>query len=162
MAAMDRLADSYPVTGGRQLVVKDEYIIIIYDSLPAQSFPGQSVFVDIGAEFAVDAFQPSHVKLDSYTGSPTASISLPPTLLNEAGLSGDNHRVVFYFFLNDGLFVRRDSFIAAPNNRLGGLAVAAHIAGGVKVADLEKSVNMSFAINPVRSLVMRRWIYIAL
>ena len=152
MAAMDRLADSFPVTSSPQLIVKDMYVVIVYDSLSAQSFPGQSVFVDIGDEFAVDAFQSSHVKFDTYTGVPTASVSLPPTLLSDAGQTGDHHRIVCYFFLNDGLFVQRDSFLT--NNQLGGLAVAAHIAGGVKVVDLQKqkSVNMSFTINPVSYL----------
>ena len=153
MAAMDRLSDSYPVTDMPHLIVKDMYVIIIYDPLSAQAFLGQAVFADIGTEFVVDAFQDSHIKFDSYNGDPTASISLPSSLLREAGLTtGDHHRIVFNFFLNDGLFVRRDSFVRAnglSNDKLGGLAVAAHIAGDVKVADLEAAVNMTFVINPV-------------
>ena len=148
---MDRLSDLYPVTASPQLMVRDMYVVIIYDSLSRQTFQGQAVFADIGAKFAVDAFQTSHIKFDSFGGIPTASIALPASLLREAGLTG-SHRVVFNFFLTDGLFVRRDSYILANGlgyDKLGGLAVAAHVAGGVKVTGLEKPVNMSFTINPV-------------
>ena len=149
---MDRLADSYPVTSNPLLIVRDMYVIIIYASLSAQNFPGQAVFADIGAEFAADAFQHSHIKFDSFAGVPTASIAVPSSLLREANLPDIAHRVVFNFFLSDGLFIQRDSFMSANNLgniKLGGLAVAAHIAGGVKVTGLQTPVNMSFTINPV-------------
>ena len=149
---MDRLADSYPVTSNPQLIVRKMYVIIIYASLSAQNFQGQAVFADIGAEFAVDAFQTSHITFDTFAGVPTASIAVPSSLLREANPPGDDHRIVFNFFLTDGLFVQRQSFISEnglADTKLGGLAVAAHIGGGVKVAGLEKPINMSFTINPV-------------
>ena len=125
------------------------YVIIIYDSLSTHTFNGQAVFADIGAEFMTDAFQATHIAFNSFDGIPTASISLPRSLLN--GRSGD-HRIVFNFFLNNSFFIRRDSYITANNlqyDKLGGLAVAAHIAGGTKVTDLSDPVSMTFTINRV-------------
>ena len=152
MAALDRLSDSFPVTQTPQLIVKDMYVIIIYDSLSPQTFNGQAVFANIGAEFTTDAFQESHISFNSFDGVPSASIDVPRALLN--GRTGD-HRIIFNFFLNNGFFVRRDSYITANNlqyNKLGGLAVAAHIAGGVKVTDLSDPVSMTFTINPVSKI----------
>ena len=149
MAALERLSDSYPVTQNPQVIIKDMYTIIIYDSLSPQTFTGQVVFADIGAEFMNDTFQASNILFNSFDGVPTASIGLPRSLLS--GHSGD-HRIVFNFFLNNSFFIRRDSYIIANNlqyDKLGGLAVAAHIAGGVKVTNLSDPVNMTFAINPV-------------
>ena len=149
MAALDRLSDVYPVSVNPQLIVKEMYVIIIYDSLTPQTFNGQAVFANIGAEFMTDAFQRHHFSFNSSGGSPTASIGLPRSLLS--GRTGE-HRIVFNFFLNDGFFVRRDSYVtqnSLQNDKLGGLAVAARIAGGVKVNDLSEPVNMTFAINPV-------------
>ena len=148
---MDRLSDSLPVVTNPLIIVKDMYVIIIYNSLSPDTFAGQAVFADIGPDFAVDAFQMSHISLDSFVGIPSASISLPRSILTAVGLTGD-HRVVFNFFLTDGLFVRRDSFIRAnglENEALGGLGVAAHIAGGVSVNDLEEPIDMTFTVNPV-------------
>ena len=149
MAALERLSDSYPVTDNPHVISKGMFVIIIYDSLSPQTFNGQAVFADIDAEFTTSAFQESHISFDSFDGVPTASIGLPRSLLS--GRTGD-HRIVFNFFLNNGFFIRRDSYITANNlqyDKLGGLAVAAHIAGGVKVADLKDPVNMTFTINPV-------------
>ena len=149
MAVLDRLSDVLPVPRSPRLVVKDMFVIIIYHPLSPQTFNGQAVFANIDAEFTTDAFHTSHISFNSSDGSPTASIALPRSLL--AGRMGDQ-RIVFNFFLNDGLFIRRDSYITEnnlQNDKLGGLAVAARIAGGVKVNDLGDPVNMTFAINPV-------------
>ena len=160
MAALDRLSDVFPVGDDNPLVIiKDTYVVIIFDSLSQQTFNGQAVFADIGAEFTTDAFQASHISFSSSDGSPTASIGLPRSLLS--GRPGD-HRIVFNFFLNNGLFVRRDSYISEnnlQNNKLGGLAVAARIAGGVKVNDLSDPVNMTFAINPVSRFLRLKFLF---
>lgn len=152
MAAIDRLSDTFPVTSSPHMIINDMFVVIIYDYLSAQNFPGQAVFADIGSDFEAQVFQASHIKLGSYAGSPSASISLPPSILREAEPTGDYHRIVFNFFLNDSLFIQRDTFTAErglDNLRLGGLAVAAHIAGGAGVSDLMNPINMIFTINPV-------------
>ena len=149
MAVLDRLSDVLPVPTSPRLITKDMFVIIIYDGLSPQTFNGQAVFANIDAEFTTDAFQDSHISFAPSDGSPTASIALPRSLLTGRT---ENQRIVFNFFLNDGLFIRRDSYIAEnnlQNDKLGGLAVAARIAGGVKVNDLRDRVNMTFAINPV-------------
>ena len=159
MAALDRLSDSFPVEVNPQVIVKDMYVIIIYDSISPQTFNGQVVFADIGAEFTTDAFQMSHISLNSFDGDPTASIGLPHSLLDKR--TGD-HRIVFNFFLNDGFFIRRDSYITEnnlQNDKLGGLAVAAHIAGGVKVTNLINPVNMTFTINPVSKILWLKFLF---
>ena len=152
VAALDYISDTYPVISNPHLIIKDTYVIVIYSSLTATNFQGQAVSADIGDNFSISAFQSSHIKFNSHTGVPSASISLPPSLLQEASVTGDNNRIVLSFFLNDRLFAQRDSFVTANNltyHRLGGLAVAAHIAGGVKVIDLKAAINMTFLINPV-------------
>ena len=150
MVALNYLSDNLPITltEDSRVIVKDMFVIIIYNSLSSQSSTGRVVFADIGSEFTADAFQISHIWLDWFDGIATASIGLPNSLLS--GYLGRYH-LVFNFFLNDGLFIRRDSYITANNlqyDNIGGLMVAAHIAG-VNVTDLSNPVYMTFTINPV-------------
>lgn len=151
MAALEYLSDNYPITTTEfsRLIVKDTFVIIIYNSLSVQSFAGQAVFAAIGANFTANAFQVSHIWLDVFDGIPTASIGLPNSLLN--GHLGE-HRTVFNFFLNNGLFVQRANYVAQNNlqhTKIGGLTLGAHIAG-LKVTNLSDPVSMTFTINPVR------------
>ena len=150
MAALEHLSDNFPVTTTEdsRVIIKDMFVIIIYNSLSAQHFTGQVLFADIGAKFITYTFQINHILFDWFDGVPTASIGLPHSLLN--GLAGE-HRIVFNFFLNDGFFIRRDSYITENNlqySKLGGLTMAAHITG-VKVTDLSDPVYMTFTINQV-------------
>ena len=114
MVALNYLSDNLPITltEDSRVIVKDMFVIIIYNSLSSQSSTGWVVFADIGSEFTADAFQISHIWLDSFDGIATASIGLPNFLLS--GYSG-RHHLVFNFFLNDGFFIHRDSYIAANN-----------------------------------------------
>ena len=119
----------------------------IYPEVNTFGFPGEGFSADLGNTFT---FNGTNVLLVA-SDDATASISLPATLLD--GLNTRlTPRLVFSFFLNEGLFVRRREYLQNSNMsaiRLGSIVIASHITGGVRVSNLQDPVQTTFITNPV-------------
>ena len=119
----------------------------IYPEVNTFGFPGEGFSADLGKTFTFNGTKVLLVASDNAT----ASISLPATLLD--GLNTRlTPRLVFSFFLNEGLFVRRREYLQNNNVsaiRLGSIVIASHITGGVRVSNLQDPVRTTFITNPV-------------
>ena len=151
LVILEELADGYPVTNETVIIAKNMFATAIYPQINTTVFLGEGFSADLGSTFIFNGIDKEKIGL-SASEDATASINLPLTLFNGLTLSDASSKLVFSFFLNEGLFVRRREFI--QNNslaaiRLGSIVIAAHIAGGVAASSLEDPVRTTYITNPV-------------
>jgi len=125
LAAMEKLADSYPISSSdsRQQILKYTFAIVIVRLQPAPPLSGQNISFVLGNSFEFRGIQAENVTFDLSTGA-TASITLPGVLFTGQYLS-NNTRIVYRCFLNSRPFLRRREYITREGlqyNRVGSVA----------------------------------------
>ena len=151
LVILEELADGYPISNETVIIAKNMFATAIYPQFNTTVFLGEGFSADLGDTFIFNRIDKENIGL-SASEDATASINLPSTLFNGLTLSNNSAKLVFSFFLNDGLFVRRREYV--QNNslaaiRLGSLVIASHIAGGVDVSSLADPVQTTYITNPV-------------
>ena len=152
LAAIEKLADSYPISSSDfiQRVLKYTFAIVIVRLQPAPPFSGQNISFVLGDNFDFRGIQVSDVTFGLSTGA-TASITLPGVLFTSQYLS-NNTRIVYRCFLNSRPFLRRREYITREGlqyNRVGSVAVTAHTVNGFIPSELREPVQLKFLKNPV-------------
>jgi len=146
LAAIEKLADSYPISSSdsRRQILKYTFAIVIIRLQPAPPFSGQNISFDFRG------IQAANVTFGLSNGA-TASITLPDVLFTSQYLS-NNTRIVYRCFLNSRPFLRRREYITREGlqyNRVGSVAVTAHTVNGSIPSELREPVRLKFLKNPV-------------
>jgi len=151
LAAIEKLADSYPISSSDspQQVLKYTFAIVIIRLQPAPPFSGQNISFVLGNSFDFRGIQDANVTFGPSNGA-TASITLPGVLFTGQYLS-NNTRIVYRCFLNSRPFLRRREYITREGlqyNRVGSVAVTARTVNGSIPSELREPVLLKFLKNP--------------
>jgi len=154
LAAIEKLADSYPISSSDpiQQILKYTYAIVIIRLQPAPPFSGQNISFVLGNSFDFRGIQVSDVTFGLSNGA-TASITLSGVLFADQYLS-NNTRIVYRCFLNSRPFLRRREYITREGlqyNRVGSVAVTVRTVNGSIPSELREPVRLKFLKNPVSS-----------
>ena len=106
LVILEELADGYPISNETVIIAKNMFATAIYPQFNTTVFLGEGFSADLGDTFIFNRIDKENIGL-SASEDATASINLPSTLFNVLTLSNNSAKLVFSFFLNDGLFVRR-------------------------------------------------------
>ena len=147
LAAIDALADGYPSSSnGPDYDLHDAFGVIIREVNPT-SFSDKILSVHLDD---IPGISTDEISLQSFPGS-SASITLPGTLFDGLNL-GSEATIVYYVFLNESLFLRREDYLERQNRtsfQLGSIVLAGHVVGEDRVNNLAQPVTLTFQKNEV-------------
>ena len=146
LSAVQDLTEEIPVNVGETVVIVQETFAVSVQEVEPDTFEregGQTISANLGTGGSI-----SLNKTSNSMRPPTASVSLPSNLFRRA--NGTNStRIVSNVYLNDALFLRRDS----NNFDVNSIILSAGVAGVSRVLGLDPPVTLEFARNEVRDVL---------
>lgn len=135
---VEQLIDHYPLDGQKSLPLKTKTFACIIHNITNPRLINFTPAVVM-----------NNILFD--TESPDDTFTLPASVTN--GLTPLPPTAAFCIFVNEGLFLRRNSYLVNEKQtdlHVGGYVVSARLSGGVNVQDLPEPVVMSFIQDEVR------------